>query len=55
MIEITCTKAEKDKLISVLEIMPVPCLFPRKGKTCFLEKGNSCKNCLETKIKWNIR
>lgn len=55
MIEITCNKTEKEKLISTLEVMPIPCLFPQKAKTCFLSKGNSCRKCLESKIKWNIR
>lgn len=55
MIEITCTKTEKEKLISTLETMPIPCLFPKKAKTCYLDKGNSCRKCLETKIKWDVR
>lgn len=54
MIEITCSKKEKEKLINTLEVMPIPCLFPRKANTCFLEPGNSCRRCLETKIKWTI-
>lgn len=54
MIEISCTAKEKEKLISTLEIMPIPCMFPKKAKTCYLEKGNSCRKCLETKIKWNV-
>lgn len=55
MIEITCTKTEKEKLISTLEIMPIPCLFPKKAQTCYLDKGNSCRKCLEAKIKWSVR
>lgn len=56
MIEITCTKAEKKKLIEVLKVMPIPCLFPKKANTCFLDpKNNNCEKCLETKIKWNIK
>lgn len=55
MIEISCNKAEKEKLISTLETMPIPCLFPRRAKTCYLSKDNSCRKCLETKIKWNVR
>lgn len=55
MIEITCTEKEKEKLISLFEIMPIPCLFPAKAKTCFLSKDNNCRKCCETKIKWNIR
>lgn len=54
MIEIKCSKKEKEKLIKTLEIMEVPCLFPRKAKNCYLEAGNSCRKCLETKIKWII-
>jgi len=55
MIEITCNKTEKKKIIETLEVMPIPCLFPRTAKTCFLDKNNSCKKCLETKIKWNVK
>ncbi len=54
MIEIKCTKAQKEKIISVLETMPIECLFPAKAKTCFLMQENSCKKCLETKIKWDV-
>ena len=53
--EITCTAEEKEKLVRTLEIMPVPCMFPKKAETCWLEKGNSCRKCLETKIKWNVK
>lgn len=55
MIEITCSKTEKEKLINTLEVMPIPCLFPRKAQTCYLSKENSCRKCLETKIKWNVK
>ena len=55
MIEIKCNKTEKEKIIQALEVMQGTCLFPRKVQTCWLVAGSECRQCLETKIKWNTR
>lgn len=54
MIEISCNKTEKRKILEALEHMDTPCLFPRSATTCALRLDSSCRNCLEKKIKWNI-
>lgn len=55
MIEITCSKEEKEKLIKALENMQLQCFFsPKKSKFCSVSKNN-CRNCLETRIKWNVK
>jgi len=55
MIEIKCSKTEKEKIIRVLEVMDPPCLFPRTQNHCYLDYTKyNCKKCLETKIKWVI-
>lgn len=56
MIEITCTKTEKKKIIDAPLRMDLPCLFPHTAKMCAVDYANyNCKKCLETKIKWNIK
>ena len=59
MIEITCSQTDKKRLIEALNagmnsIENGVCLFPAKARFCILDKDASCKNCLSTKIKWNI-
>ncbi len=55
MIEIKCTKRDQDKIIRALEVMELPCLFPKTAKNCALTPGESCRKCLTTKIKWDIQ
>ncbi len=55
MIEIKCTKRDQDKIIRALEVMELPCLFPKAAKNCAITPGESCRKCLTTKIKWNIQ
>ena len=60
MIEITCTPTEQKRLIQALEtgmanIDDAVCLFPNKAKFCIQNPGDTCPNCLRTKIKWNIK
>lgn len=52
MIEITCTKTEKKKIIKGLQRINLPCIFPRKARTCRLKP---CRQCIEEGIKWNIQ
>ena len=55
VIEIKCTKRDQDKIIRALEVMELPCLFPKTAKNCALTPGESCRKCLTTKIKWDIQ
>ncbi len=55
MIEITCTNAEKRKIIKALSVMETPCLFPKSMKSCAFDLTMDCKKCLERKIKWVIK
>jgi hypothetical protein len=55
VIEIKCTKRDQDKIIRALEVMELPCLFPKAAKNCALTPGESCRKCLTTKIKWDIQ
>lgn len=55
MIEITCTPAEKRKIVRALSVMETPCLFPRAARFCAVSPAYSCENCLNTRIKWNLR
>lgn len=55
MIEITCTKTEKTRIIDALVHSGFPCLFPRKSAFCSLGRRLDCKDCLEKKIRWNVR
>lgn len=55
VIEIKCTKRDQDKIIRALEIMELPCLFPKAAKNCAITPGESCRKCLTTKIKWDIQ
>ena len=54
MIEITCSKKQKEQIIDALQYLDTPCLFPRMQKTCVLDRDTSCKKCLEKNIKWNV-
>lgn len=47
--KIVCTSFEKDELLDALEI--APCLFT--SMECCM-KYNSCRECLENKIEWEI-
>nr|DAU56050.1 MAG TPA: hypothetical protein [Caudoviricetes sp.] len=55
VIEIKCTKRDQDKIIRALEVMELPCLFPKAAKKCAITPGESCRKCLTTKIKWDIQ
>lgn len=55
MIEITCTAAEKRKIIKALSVMETPCLFPRAAHFCAFNPAYNCETCLNTRIKWNLR
>ena len=55
VIEIKCTKRDQDKIIRALEVIELPCLFPKTAKNCALTPGESCRKCLTTKIKWDIQ
>lgn len=59
MIEITCTALEKRRIMKAIEagmtaIGNAVCLFPRKASWCALKPDESCRNCLETKIRWHV-
>lgn len=54
MIEITCTKTEKTRIIDALAHSGFPCLFPRKAAFCSLDRASDCRDCLEKKIRWNV-
>lgn len=51
MIEIKCSKKEKQKIINSL-LNPDGCLFPRKRKRCSFDKNANCMDCFENDIKW---
>lgn len=58
MIEITCTKTEKQRLIALMKnmqgIKDATCLFLRAANFCLTNHDASRKNCVKTRIKWNI-
>lgn len=54
MIEITCTKTDKARIINAITDSAV-CLFPRKQSFCALSRDFDCRKCLEEKIKWTIK
>ncbi|MCD8222086.1 MAG: hypothetical protein LUD07_07870 [Clostridiales bacterium] len=57
MIEITCTRKEKEKLIDQLSMLEPPCIFSRRPRQieCLSSENRHCEKCLETRIKWNVR
>lgn len=54
MIEITCTKTDKTRIIDAITDSGA-CLFPRKQTFCSMDRDADCRKCLETKIKWHIK
>jgi hypothetical protein len=53
MIEITCSRAQKRRIINAL-LCPDGCLWPRSQKGCAIDFTRSCEDCFEKKIKWNL-
>lgn len=53
MIEIKCTKQQKERLIAAW-CGPDGCFWPGVRKYCFLDPNTSCEKCYETRIKWII-
>ena len=51
MIEIKCSKKQKQKIINAL-LSPDGCLWPRSQKLCAFDYSRSCEDCYEKKIKW---
>ena len=48
MIEITCNKAERQRLTKVL--LEGGCLWPQASKTCWIE-GEDCRACINKRIR----
>lgn len=53
MVEITCNKRQKEKIIEAL-LSPNGCLWPRKQSHCAYDPLADCRTCFEKKIKWNL-
>jgi hypothetical protein len=52
MVEITCNKRQKEKIIEAL-LCPEGCLWPRKMAHCAYDPLADCRTCFEKKIKWH--